>query len=424
MYGRDVPLRGPRFSGDPVLEECLAGRHRMLASEDGLPVKRVQAALIELDFPVGPRGTDGVFGGDTGAAVTRYKTHKGLVPNDPVVGPGTSKALDDDLFVDPPTLDPAFAEFSAFVVAHRLEPFAALELRAMIGAPLDSWRHMIGRFALVSLSSARLLGIVAQSRAVGLRDAFLAAADPTQLGGVTADELFDDAIIGGDALASTVTFQAGGEPRSFVVIRDDVILGRAVVVRSTDGTRAPATLQGVLVHELTHVRNRANSQALVATSDDDIDVYADTALARARSAASGRTSDVLDSFVAEMVARHVHWIIQKEEAGTPGNLAILALQADQLVGAVTFYFVEVGAIYDSNGYGAAISAQGDAVRLRQLELWLRICARQSFSDDPAQDEQSTLVFEAAAQHCADLIANPSFELPVDDGLVPLPADFS
>jgi hypothetical protein len=37
-----MPLRGPRFAGDPVLEDCFAGRHRMLAPEEGIGVKRVQ----------------------------------------------------------------------------------------------------------------------------------------------------------------------------------------------------------------------------------------------------------------------------------------------------------------------------------------------------------------------------------------------
>lgn len=98
-----MPLRGPRFSGDPVLEECFAGRHRMLAPEQGLPVKRVQAALIELGGSVGPKVDDGIFGSDTGVAVSAYKASKDplLTPTDPVVGPGTSKALDDDLFLTP-----------------------------------------------------------------------------------------------------------------------------------------------------------------------------------------------------------------------------------------------------------------------------------------------------------------------------------
>ena len=67
---------------------------------------------------------------------------------DPVVGPGNTKALDDELFVDPPVLDPVFAEFSPLVVAHPVEPFVGRELSAMINTPLDSWRHQTARFAL------------------------------------------------------------------------------------------------------------------------------------------------------------------------------------------------------------------------------------------------------------------------------------
>jgi len=58
FHGSLMPLSGPRFSGDRVLEECFAGRRRMLAPESGLPVKRVQAVLIELGRSVGPGGDD------------------------------------------------------------------------------------------------------------------------------------------------------------------------------------------------------------------------------------------------------------------------------------------------------------------------------------------------------------------------------
>ena len=417
-----MPLRGPRFSGDPVLEECFAGRHRMMVPEQGLAVKRVQAALIELGRSVGPAGADGIFGHATAVAVTAYKTFKGLVPNDPVVGRGTSKALDDELFFDPPVLDPAFAEFSPAVVDHRLEPFVAFELAMLIRAPLDSWRHMLGRFALSGLNSGELLGIVAQSRALDLRDRFLAAADPLQPGGVRAEDFFDDAIVPG-AIANTITFRADGQPRSFIVIRDAVILGRESIVRSSDGTRAPVTLQGVLVHELTHARNLGNIQALLQTEDTNPDVYADTALAQARSAAAGPTANVLHAFVAEMVARHIHWIILKESAGTPGSIAITGLPADQLAAGTLFYFVEVTGVYDSNGYGSGINAQGDTMRFRQLELWLRLCAAHSFSDDVSQDQHVTLLFNAAADVCADQLVNPTPDFPQEDGLFPLPQDF-
>jgi hypothetical protein len=48
-----MPLRSARLTGDQVLENCLAGTHRMLAGEDGLPVMRVQSALLDLGRSVG-----------------------------------------------------------------------------------------------------------------------------------------------------------------------------------------------------------------------------------------------------------------------------------------------------------------------------------------------------------------------------------
>ncbi|MFI1367429.1 peptidoglycan-binding protein [Streptomyces griseochromogenes] len=90
----DSPLRAPRFAGDPVLEQCLAGTHRMLAPEEGRAVMKVQAALIDLGFPLPRFGADGRFGDETGQAVSAFKRGQGLAPDDPVVGTGTMAALD------------------------------------------------------------------------------------------------------------------------------------------------------------------------------------------------------------------------------------------------------------------------------------------------------------------------------------------
>lgn len=419
-----MPLRGPRFSGDPVLEECFAGRHRMMAPEEGLPVKRVQAALVELGFPVGPHGTDGIFGSATGDAVSDYKRSHRLSPTDAVVGPGTSKALDDDLFFDPPVLDPAFAEFAPMVVDHRVEPFVALELATLLRAPFDSWRHMLGRFALDSLSSGQLLGIVAHSRIRDLRDAYLAVADPVQESGTTAEGFFDLVIAPANDVANTFHFLVGGRRRVLITIRDTVILGREKLRRRVDdGTRAPVELEGVVMHELTHARNLEIDHELELVRDTDPTAYADTALAQAHSAAGTPTMLTMRSFVRELVARHVHWIALRERAGTPGVIAVRAVRPEQLAAAALFYFVEVPQIYDRNGYGAAINARGDAVRAAQLELWLRLCATQSFSDVSEQDHESTLLFQAAAKFWADQQVDPTLDFPAEDGVFPLPQDF-
>lgn len=65
----------------------------MLAGESGPAVSKVQQALIDLGYRI-PDGATGTFGPQTGAAVVQFKTAKGLYPNDPVVGPGTSRELD------------------------------------------------------------------------------------------------------------------------------------------------------------------------------------------------------------------------------------------------------------------------------------------------------------------------------------------
>lgn len=108
-----MPLQSPRFAGDPVLEACFNGQHRMMAPERGGAVGKVQQALIDLGFPL-PDGADEIFGDDTGEAVVRFKQDHGLFPTDPVVGPGTMAALDADIMAfdgatAPPT-PPALAD--------------------------------------------------------------------------------------------------------------------------------------------------------------------------------------------------------------------------------------------------------------------------------------------------------------------------
>lgn len=421
-----MPLRSARLTGDPVLENCLNDQARIQSGDNSLSVKRLQQGLLDLGRSVGPAGADGIFGSDTGSAVTAYKTDHGLVPNDPVVGPGTTQALDTDLFFDPAILDPTFAEFSPPVVEHRVEQFVATELSGLLHAPLDSFRHMLGRFALTNLSSGNLLGIVAQSRGTDLRSRFLLVADALQtdptFGLVPADPFFDDAVSLGGAAASTVTFTVGGVPRSFIVLHDDVVLGRAVITQQSTGRRAKETLQSVVVHELTHVRNVAGTFVLLSIADSDSNTYSDTALAATSSATGRATADVLRSFVHEMTARHVEWVILKELEGTPGSQAIRALGAGQLAAAARFYFVDTG-LFSSNGYVPGIRLQGDAVVFDQLAKWLTHCATQSFSDIPGDDRESTLAFQAAAQFCADRVANPTPIAEAADGLFPLPQHF-
>jgi hypothetical protein len=339
-----MPLRSARLTGDPVLENCLNGQATIRSGDNSLSVKRVQQGLIDLGRSVGPAGADGIFGQATGAAVTDYKRSKGLTPDDPVVGPGTTQALDTDLFSDPAIFDPTFAEFSPVVVDHRLEQFVALELSGLLHTPLDSFRHMLGRFALTNLGTGNLLGIVAQTRGTDLRDRFLLVADPLQtshsFGLLPADQFFDDEVSLGGAAASTVTFTVGGVPRSFIVLHDEVVLGRAFVTQTSTGKRAKEPLQSVVVHELTHARNIAGTIVLLSIADSDPNTYADTALAATSSATGRATADVLRSFVHEMTARHVEWVVRQELAGTPGGHAIRALGAGQLAAAARFYFVD------------------------------------------------------------------------------------
>jgi hypothetical protein len=59
-----------RFAGDPVLEACLDGAHRMLPPEAGPAVGKIQQALVDLGFQLPVSGVDSTFGAETAAVST------------------------------------------------------------------------------------------------------------------------------------------------------------------------------------------------------------------------------------------------------------------------------------------------------------------------------------------------------------------
>jgi peptidoglycan hydrolase-like protein with peptidoglycan-binding domain len=85
-----MSLTAPRFRNDPVLEACLAGTHRMLNGEPSAgSVVLVQQALIDSGYKLPKFGPDGNYGGETAAAVSKFKADRGVQPSDGVVGPKT-----------------------------------------------------------------------------------------------------------------------------------------------------------------------------------------------------------------------------------------------------------------------------------------------------------------------------------------------
>jgi peptidoglycan hydrolase-like protein with peptidoglycan-binding domain len=422
-------LRCPRFAGDPFLQDCADNVRQMRAPDNGLAVKRIQAALVDLDIPVGPKGLDGAFGPATSAAVTAYKTDRGLSPHDPVVGPGTMGKLDAELFFDPPEVDPTFREFSPLVVTRRVEPFVGIELASFIGAPLDSWRHDIGRFALTVLNSRELLGIVAGSRAEDLRTPFLEDAAPMQPlpngTQINANDFFTNNTTEADRRQHGVTVEfthRSGVIHNFMLVADEVIMGKAVTRHPLpDGTQqtAPESIQDVLAHELTHVRNRAFVVALRSSPDDEPASFADPGASQAVSTPANPTAGVMATYVDELVADHVEWVVRKEVEGAAA--AIPALAPNQLAAAFRFWFQRPERFGD-NSYMATINAQGDAQQFRQLDMWMRRAAPLTFTGLASEQARTQALVRAAAAFCADQSVNPT-ALPEPDGTHPLLRDF-
>lgn len=402
-------MRSARLSGDPVLNQCQAGTHRMLAPEQNLSVMRVQEGLKTLGFFDGE--LDGFFGPITGDAVSLYKETRGLSPTDPVVGPGTSGTLDDDLFVDPPSLDPAFGEVAGFVARHVVEPFVGLVLAPLIDAPLNSQRRDVGSFMLAALNSGFLVGIVAASRA---------------------GDLVGDVRIPPDLKASLASLgPAAGQAQEFigtdgrvhevVVIDDLTVRGQRILVHHPTGRKIKVDLLEVLCHELTHVRNV--DKGFQQTPSSDATTFLDPALAQFFDDATGHvTGRVFSQFVSEMNARHSTWIIQRERAGDP--FALRFLDPVALAMAAHFYFAETDPVFmfDDNGYMLAIRARGHAAIFNQIALWLAKAATMTFSGNPEFQQTSAQVFRDAADSAELIAQNPGLVRPPSDGLFPLLKD--
>lgn len=105
--GRAQRLASPRFAGEPRLEACLQDRARLTigARDDGehTPVRKVQQALLDLNFDLGPAGADGKFGSRTSQAVKAFKGAEKLgFEHIGDVGPGTMRRLDELFAAQPP----------------------------------------------------------------------------------------------------------------------------------------------------------------------------------------------------------------------------------------------------------------------------------------------------------------------------------
>ena len=89
-------LSSPRFAGDLRLEACFDDEARLKQGDTGESVTKVQGALIELGYDLGPTGADGIYGPKTWNAVKAFKKTERLGwEHMGDVGPGTMGRLNE-----------------------------------------------------------------------------------------------------------------------------------------------------------------------------------------------------------------------------------------------------------------------------------------------------------------------------------------
>jgi hypothetical protein len=135
-------LTSSLLSPSADLNGIAAGQRRMLAPEASDSVELVQTALLAVGESLPERGPDGVFGEETGQAVSTFKTDRKVLPADPVVGPGTTNRLDLELsYLEGLLDDPARLDARAL----SLDPFFAGVLEERFGDP-GIGQHVIDYF--------------------------------------------------------------------------------------------------------------------------------------------------------------------------------------------------------------------------------------------------------------------------------------
>lgn len=94
--GAGHDLTSPRFAGDLKLEACFDDEARLTKGDTGDSVTKVQQALVELGYDVGPAGADGIYGQKTWNAVKTFKKNEQLGwEHMGDVGPGTMGRLNE-----------------------------------------------------------------------------------------------------------------------------------------------------------------------------------------------------------------------------------------------------------------------------------------------------------------------------------------
>lgn len=92
-----MALHSLLLGGSPDLNNVASGARTIRAPEESDSVALLQQALVAIEASLPTGGIDGAFGSETGRIVTAYKNERGLAPDDPVVGPGTTNSLDIEI---------------------------------------------------------------------------------------------------------------------------------------------------------------------------------------------------------------------------------------------------------------------------------------------------------------------------------------
>jgi peptidoglycan hydrolase-like protein with peptidoglycan-binding domain len=399
-----MPLSTPRFAGDSTLNACLAGTHRMQQGEpDHAAVQKIQRALVDLGYlkSYGTGTIDGIYGPLTDAAVAKYKDQRNIRPSDGVVGPQTMARLDTEF----PTRAQDTGVFAALVATNRIDADIADLLNEFQGFPASSFALQMSNFALQELNNNNLVGIVRAANAANL----LGQVEPGNR-----QEL--NAIV---AAGGTIPFNAesprindAGRLRGFTIVSNDLLN------ESAPGHEMHAFAQLVLVHELTHFRNRVIgtqlfNETIVAAQ------YVDLATAQALQAAAVAagnpnqfTTNTRRLYVEENACRHVAWNVWRDIVLKTSLVIQTNLATGQLFHSA-FDFAKDGVspsgAYFDNTYMSQLLASSPTDFNRQVGIWFDTVRSLDFIDDATknQDVKDTIAGDVAA-------FQPQFNTPAVD----------
>ncbi len=341
---------------------------------------------------------DGAYGPATFHAVKQFQsTHNiqatGIVRQgtwtelnkEPITAIDQGKPIDRDP-AELPLSDLPVGKFAGAVSAGFMDhDIAALLNDVQNTVPRGGFALSAVNYALEQLNNGEMIGLVSASRIGTLRQR-----TPFTFHSTIADVEKNGVVVNGIVRkAMQITRVINGEQRGMIVV-NDVDLAEA---RAAGTTEARRLMQQVLLHEITHQRNREEVQVNLTTPitpEEYVDVP--EALRLQEFGKPRPTTQIRAGVIEELTAQHIEFLVKQERIEAEGGIPDPLLPGEFFNAAVDFAKNNKDRIGD-NGYLAKLIETDEALFRKQIAIWMRNLNIRDFHSDPLKNALKRSFFE-------------------------------